>query len=52
MGRKRMKAAARRVLEEDWLPSHSEQYREAYRPAYRVLHKDFRKLPVNTDKDD
>ena len=43
----RMKAAAGKVLDETWLPSHSEQYREAYRPAYRVLHKDFRKLYRN-----
>ena len=39
-----MKAAAEKVLDENWLPSHSEQYREAYHPAYRVLHKDFRKF--------
>ena len=43
-GSDRMRAAAEKVLDEDWLPSHSEQYREAYHPAYRVLHKDFRKL--------
>ncbi len=40
----RMKAAAEKVLDENWLPSHSEQYRNAYHPAYRVLHKDFRKF--------
>ncbi len=38
-----MKAAAQHILDEDWLPSHSQQYREAYHPAYRVLHMDFRK---------
>ena len=43
-GSDRMKAAAQKVLDENWLPSHSEQYREAYHPSYRVLHKDFRKL--------
>ena len=43
-GSDRMKAAAQRVLDEAWLPSHSDQYRAAYHPAYRVLHKDFRKL--------
>ena len=44
-----MKAAAERVLDENWLPSHSEQYREAYHPAYRVLHKDFMKFIVQED---
>ena len=29
-------------LDETWLPSHSQQYREAYHPAYRVLYKEFR----------
>lgn len=43
-GSERMKQAAARILDENWLPSHSEQYREAYRPAYRVLHKSFRKF--------
>ena len=43
-GSDRMEAAARRVLDEKWLPSHSEGYRAAYRPAYRVLHSDFIKL--------
>ncbi len=37
----RMREVAERVLDETWLPSHSEQYRHAYHPAYRVLHKDF-----------
>ncbi len=40
----RMKAAALRVLEENWLPRHSETYREAYHPAYRVMYKDYRKF--------
>ncbi len=40
----KMKAAAGKVLEEGWLPSHSEPYTQAYRPAYRVLPRDFRKL--------
>ena len=38
-----MKQAAVKVLDENWLPSHSQRYREAYHPAYRVLHKDYRK---------
>ncbi len=37
-----MKAAAEKVLDENWLPSHSDPYREAYHPAYRVLYKDYR----------
>ncbi|MBQ9211185.1 MAG: DUF1273 family protein [Clostridia bacterium] len=41
-GSDKMKAAAEKVLDENWLPSHSEQYRNAYHPAYRVLHKDYR----------
>ncbi len=32
-----MKAIADHMLDENWLPSHSPQYREAYRPAYRVV---------------
>ncbi len=35
-----MKNAAVKVLDGNWLPSHSAVYREAYRPAYRVLHTD------------
>ena len=42
-GSDKMKAAAEKVLDENWLPGHSGRYREAYRPAYRVLYKDFRK---------
>ena len=37
-GSDRMKKAAEKVLDEEWLPSHSRQYREAYHPAYRVLY--------------
>ena len=33
----RMRTAAGRITAEEWLPSHSDAYREAYRPAYRVL---------------
>ncbi len=40
----RMNAAASRVLDEHWLPRHSEAYREAYHPAYRVMYKDYRKF--------
>ena len=40
-GSDRMRAAAERVLDDAWLPSHSRQYREAYHPAYRVLYRDF-----------
>ena len=47
-----MKAAAEKVLDESYLPSHSQQYREAYHPAYRVLHKDFRKLPRKAESED
>ena len=43
-GSERMKAAAEKVLDENWLPSHSEAYRAAYHPAYRVLYKDYRKF--------
>jgi len=39
-----MKAAAEKVLDESWLPRHSEKYREVYAPAYRVMYKDFRKF--------
>ena len=48
-GSDRMKAAAEKVLEEGYLPSHSQQYREAYHPAYRVLHIAFRKLEQETE---
>ena len=40
-GSARMRAAAERLFDETWLPSHSERYRAAYRPAYRVLHAGF-----------
>jgi len=42
--REKMKAAAEKVLDENWLPSHSDQYRNAYHPAYRVVSKDYKKL--------
>ena len=48
-GSDKMKAAAEKVLDDSWLPSHSEQYREAYHPAYRVLHKDFKKFKEQED---
>lgn len=48
-GSDRMKAAAEKVLDDSWLPSHSEKYREAYRPAYRVLYKDFKKFKEQED---
>ena len=35
-----MRAAAARVLDENWLPRHSETYRKAYAPAYRVTRRD------------
>ena len=34
---KSVEEAAQKLLEEDWLPSHSPAYRAAYQPAYRVL---------------
>lgn len=37
----RMKEVSGHILDESWLPSHSDAYREAYRPAYRVLLKTF-----------
>ena len=43
-GSAKMKAAAERVLDENWLPRHSEKYREAYVPAYRVMYRDYRKF--------
>ena len=39
-----MKEAATRILDENWLPRHSEAYRAAYAPAYRVMYKDYRKF--------
>ncbi len=41
--RERMQAAAEKVLDESWLPSHSDAYRKAYHPAYRVVYRDYRK---------
>jgi hypothetical protein len=46
-GSERMKEAAAKILDVNWLPGHSQQYREAYHPAYRVLHKDYRKFKRN-----
>lgn len=40
----RMRSAAEKILDENWLPSHSDAYREAYHPAYRVVCKDFKKM--------
>ena len=48
-GSERMKAAAAKVLDEHWLPRHSEQYQKAYHPAYRVLYKDFKKFKRDDD---
>lgn len=48
-GSDKMKAAAEKVLDDNRLPSHSEQYREAYRPAYRVVYKDFKKFKADED---
>lgn len=50
-GSEAMKAAAEKVLDENWLPRHSEKYREAYKPAYRVMYKDYRKFRQGTDND-
>jgi len=36
-----MKEVAEKVLDENYLPSHSAGYRAAYKPSYRVLYKDF-----------
>ena len=37
MDREKIKAAAQRLLDGSFLPSHSQEYREAYKPAYVVL---------------
>lgn len=50
-GSERMKQAAAKTLDENWLPSHSQQYRDAYHPVYRVLHKDYRKFKRNEDNE-
>jgi len=39
-----MKEAAKKILDEKVLPTHSEAYRQAYAPAYRVMYKDYRKF--------
>ena len=44
-----MRTAAEKVLDEGYLPSHSEKYRDAYHPAYRVLWKDYRKFRRGED---
>lgn len=49
-GSEQMKTAAAKVLDEHWLPRHSEQYRAAYHPAYRVLYKDFKKFKKEDDE--
>ena len=49
-GSEQMKTAAAKVLDEHWLPRHSEQYRETYHPAYRVLYKDFKKFKKEKDE--
>ena len=40
----KMREIAGRITDENWLPSHSDAYREAYRPAYRVLLKEMLKF--------
>lgn len=50
-GSDKMRAAAEKVLDDSWLPSHSMQYREAYHPAYRVLFKDFKKFKDREEDD-
>ena len=40
MDREKIKAAAQRLLDGSFLPSHSQEYREAYKPAYVVLAKE------------
>ena len=52
INREKMKAAAEKVLDESWLPSHSEQYRNAYHPAYRVVYKDYKKIYSLKDLED
>lgn len=49
-GSEQMKAAAEKVLDENWLPGHSEPYRAAYHPAYCVVHREFRKLLASAGK--
>ena len=38
-----MRQAAEKVLDESWLPSHSDRYKSLYKPAYCVLHREFQK---------
>ena len=42
----KMHTVAIKILDDHWLPSHSESYRTAYHPAYRVLHRDFKKFRI------
>ncbi|MBQ3668758.1 MAG: hypothetical protein II920_05985 [Clostridia bacterium] len=46
-----MRDAAGKILDESFLPSHSEAYREAYRPAYRVLHVRFIDLKFSPEEE-
>lgn len=49
--RAKMQAVAEKVLDENWLPSHSESYRNAYHPAYRVVYTDFKKLAEEEEEE-
>ena len=40
MDREKIKAAAEQLLNESFLPSHSQQYRGTYKPAYVVITKE------------
>ena len=42
MDREKINAAAERLLDGSFLPSHSQQYREAYKPAYVVLAREWK----------
>ena len=37
-------SALERITDENWLPSHSQVYREAYKPCYRLVSADLEKL--------
>ena len=50
-GSDKMKEAAAHILDENWLPRHSEAYRAAYAPAYRVMYKDYRKFRRNGENE-
>ncbi len=47
-GNEKMRAAAEKMLDENRLPSHSDDYREAYHPAYRVLYQKIMKTGKET----